>query len=263
MTVRATETCALCPRLCRSACPVAAASGREAAVPAVIAEVVLGWRRGRVAPALALEAASMCVDCGACQAYCHLHVPLPDALREARHTLAPPPQPMGPVRGRGDVVAIEHDARAWHDALAAREGIAVAWLRTDDALGLSALGGPRSDAWLDTVRRHLAGVHPVVAHGGVAKVLDAAGVPYTWLHRRLGLLDARTGCTGPAGQGHDAHRTCCGGAEPLRSAHPDVAAHLARRAPAGAIWADARCRDHVGACGIPARDAVDVLLEVA
>ncbi len=62
----ALDTCAVCPRLCRPACPVAMGSGREAAVPAVIAEVVRAWRDGRVGDDLAREAATLCVGCGGC-----------------------------------------------------------------------------------------------------------------------------------------------------------------------------------------------------
>ena len=38
-------TCALRPRLCRPACPVATGSFREAATPTALARVVLGWTR--------------------------------------------------------------------------------------------------------------------------------------------------------------------------------------------------------------------------
>src|SRR5690606_20430343 len=131
------ETCALCPRLCRHACPVAEGTRREAAVPALLAETLLAWRRGRVSDEVAREAATLCVDCGACQRACHLHRPLPGLLREARTALLPEPAvaPLGHVEGDGELVAVESDERRWAEALAARLGRPIARLRTDDFLG--------------------------------------------------------------------------------------------------------------------------------
>ncbi|MCA9568135.1 MAG: 4Fe-4S dicluster domain-containing protein [Myxococcales bacterium] len=107
--------CALCPRLCHSACPVALGSGREAAVPAVLASALLLAERGELGEDVARAAMTLCTDCGACQEHCHLDVPLPTYLREARARALPAPtvEPLRPLVGAGRVIAVESDGREW------------------------------------------------------------------------------------------------------------------------------------------------------
>lgn len=268
------DTCALCPRLCRHACPVASGSGREAAVPSVIAEVVRGWRQGRVADELAREAVTLCVDCGACQDACHVDAPLPEVLREARRALVRPPRlgAVERVEGRGTRVAVLTDARDWSEALSARLGEPVARLRTDDALGAAAIGHP---AWAEharSLRDVLRGRAPVVAHGGVARALEAAGVTFTWLGDCTDLGALRGGCVARPAEdalGGRPALACCGGAPPLVDHHPTDARRVGARflrdgGPAGRVGrvrlADVRCADHLRGAGHDVTDVVDVLL---
>lgn len=250
------STCALCPRLCRFACPVANATGREAAVPGNIAGVLLAWSRGTVDDALAREAALLCSDCGRCQQVCHLHRPLPDLIAEARATLAPMAvSPIGAVEGVGELVAIETDERAWAPALSSRMGAPVARLRTSDALGGEARRAAGWESRRDALRAQLQGRTAVVAHGAAARALAEAGVSWRWLHDVIGVV-ATPGCVGGA-------LTCCGGADAVQSGHPDDAARLASRWGGEAVLADARCGAHLKARGRKVVDVIDQLLERA
>lgn len=252
----ALSTCALCPRLCRFACPVANGTSREAAVPGTIAGVLLAWSRGQLDDAVAREAALLCSDCGRCQHVCHLHEPLPDRIASARATLAPVPvSGIGPVEGEGALVAIETDARAWGAALSARLHQPVARLRTDDALGGEARRAAGWEARLDVLRSHLKGRTAVVAHGAAARVLDEAGVSWRWLHDALG-VPAAPSCVGGA-------LTCCGGAQALKTGHAPDAARLAARWGGGEVLADARCGAHLRSEGRAVVDVIDQLMERA
>ena len=115
------QTCALCPRLCRHQCPVAVATGREAATPTQLMTTLLRWSRGEVSPELAGAAASLCTDCGACESTCGVDQPVPEMLRQARQTLLAPAAitELEMVDGGASLVAIECDDRTWGSALAA------------------------------------------------------------------------------------------------------------------------------------------------
>jgi hypothetical protein len=254
------DTCSLCPRLCRAACPVATGASREAAVPTQIAGVLRDWRRGLVDAELARQAATLCVDCGACRALCHLDRPLPEALREARAELVvtPSPDPVGPVEGSSAVVAIETDQRSWAAALSRHLGEPVARLRTRDALGAESLECPSHAGHLERVRRRLGGLQPVVAHGGVAAVLRAAGVPFRWLHEVVGDGGAPSCACGDVEP-----LACCGAAGPLRRHHPADAERVAELFVArggGTDPVDSRCAELLRGVDGGTRDAVDRLL---
>ncbi len=260
------ETCALCLRLCRSACPVATATGREAATPTRLAEAALQWRRGLLSDDLARQALALCTDCGGCGSFCHIGQPLPEALRQARAALSPAPAvaPLAPIEGDGVVVAVESDARAWAGALAARLGAPVARWRTSDALGAALRG--REPAWSSraaALRTSAEGRELVVHDGDVAAALRDAGVPFRWLQEVLGLACtascAAPGTAGARGEG-PARVVCCGGAGPLREAWPDDARRLASR------WqeehqpqtvGDARCGRWLAKAGVPVPDVLD------
>ncbi len=70
------ETCAWCPRLCRHVCPVAVATGREAATPTSMMTIALLAQRGSVSAELAAASASLCLSCGACTQHCKVGVPV-------------------------------------------------------------------------------------------------------------------------------------------------------------------------------------------
>lgn len=256
------DRCALCPHLCHSACPVALGSGRQAAVPAVLASVLLLAERGDVPAELAAEASTLCTDCGACQEHCHLDVPLPELLREHRRRTLPDPkvEPLRPLVGRGSTIAVESDDREWSGALARVLGEEVAVWRTGDDLGVRALHGTSSSTRLARIRTLVGDRRPVVISGGVAEVLEAAGVDFAWLRDLLPQLpDGAGSCR----LGGNRPLACCGGAGPLPEHHPEDA----RRT--GALWldrahewtvGDARCRSHLRSCGGEVTDPVDALL---
>lgn len=102
MTPDAFTTCAYCPRLCRHVCPVATATGFEAATPTAMMTVGLLHLRGELGATDALAGTSLCLGCGACTAHCKVHVPVADRLAELRATLgvpvaAPVPSPAAPA----------------------------------------------------------------------------------------------------------------------------------------------------------------------
>jgi hypothetical protein len=253
----ALDTCSLCPRLCRAVCPVANGTHREAATPTAIADVLRAWRRGQVSNEDALQAATLCVDCGACQSFCHVDSPLPDAIASARADLGwmPSVAPLGRIEGEGDWVAVESDERPWAAALAARIGAPVARLATRDALGAAMLRRAGFAARASALRVMFEARMPVVADGGCAVVLAAAGVPFRWLDDVVGQTAEASCARGGAG--------CCGGAGPLAAHHPADAARMARAWSSGrsGALADSRCAAHLRAAGLVAVDSVDRLME--
>lgn len=254
--------CVLCPRLCRTACPVATGSSREAAVPAMIAGVLHEWREGRLPASMAAEAATLCTDCGACQDLCHIHQPLPALIVAARTELLPPPsiEPLRPSTGVGDLVAVEADDRPWAAALAASLGKRVARWVTADGLGVEAVGWPMWEARAAALVARAAGKTIVVADGGSARALREAGVSVVWLHTLV--PEAREGC-GSCETDGPTPIACCGGAGPLAAHHPEdagrVAAWWLERAGTAEVR-DARCRAHIARSGAAPRDTVDRLL---
>ena len=262
----ATDRCSLCPRLCRTACPVATGAAREAAVPAQIASVVRAWQQGRLPEDVVREAITACVDCGACQELCHLHVPLPEALSALRRQLgtAPAPEPLQPPAD-GDVLLVvtpgeEALGEAYRAAVEAEVGMPVGLWRAPACLGEGSLEHPDIDAHLTAVREAAAGRRVVTAHGGVAAVLRAAAVDVVPLWELVG-TDAPRPCGGPG-----APMACCGGRRPFVDQHPDDARRM------GAYWMrregpteglDARCAAHLRACGATAGSVAEAWLREA
>lgn len=261
------DTCSLCPRLCRSACPVATGTGRELAAPAWIGTVLRDWERGVASDDDARYVATLCVDCGGCRDLCHLHVPLPELLRTVRARLVapPPPAPLAPIVGSGDVV-VEADERPLAAILARRSGRTVARWPTPDRLGVHAIEAPDWSSHAAAIRAAVGARTVVTQDGGVARALDAAGVGYQWASSWLGETDAAD--VGSCATGGVRPLACCGGAGPLAAHHPDDAARVGDRfverldpgsdrgSTEGApVLADARCRDHLRRHAL--RDRID------
>ena len=244
------DTCMLCPRLCRSACPVATGTGREAATPSWIATVVRAWERGTVSEALAREAVALCTDCGACQEHCHLHRPLPELLRRARASLDPRPLPEPPPPPDGQALLVVADDRQW-DSVRERVGADAVW-RVPSRFGEEAvrLGERHPPAWVEALRAR----RIITPDGGIATVMRLHDLPYVWVADELG----DPGC-GSCAHGGGGPLACCGAAGPLARVHPPDAVRVARTwARRGGLQVqDARCRAHLRAAGVEATDVLD------
>jgi len=241
---------------------VTTGTAREAAVPTQIAGILLQHSRGEVTPALAAEAASLCVDCGACQEHCHIHHPLPELLRMARGQLLPTPsmEALQAVEGEGSLIVVESDERPLARAVAKRLGTSVRRWPTRDAFGAAAV---EHDVWsgrAQQLRDVVGEATVIVADGAVAHALDSAGVATKWLHDHLAVDGLLNSCRSGGTPGPTA---CCGGAGPLKREHPSDAEILGkwwldRAEPAR--YADSRCRNHLRSCGGEVTDLVDELV---
>ncbi|MEZ4435198.1 MAG: (Fe-S)-binding protein [bacterium] len=79
------ETCAFCPKLCRWACPVADAEGRETVTPWGLMTLVDDVARGRARlDAVTAEVFAHCTGCRRCQHVCKHDNEMPTALMAAR-----------------------------------------------------------------------------------------------------------------------------------------------------------------------------------
>jgi ferredoxin len=256
--------CALCPRLCRPACPVATGTAREAAVPTMIATVLFDWQRGDWPAAVAAEAATLCTRCGACESHCHIEYPLPSLLAEARAMLLPTPpmEPLQPIQGTGRYAVVVRDDRPVARALARTLGEPVRTWLTGDDLGVACI---EHSAWASRARalvEHAKGVTVIVVDGGAAEALASAGVQTVWLHELVPAIGRGfSSCQSP---GDEQPLACCGGAPPLSTHHPEdakrVAAMWLQRGGDQRTVCDARCRDHLRNLDNTVTDAVDRLI---
>ncbi len=81
----ALDSCAYCPKLCRFACPVSEATGREGFTPwGKMSMAFLAERHARPPDAALAEAAYACSGCGRCGTFCRNHVDVPETLGAAR-----------------------------------------------------------------------------------------------------------------------------------------------------------------------------------
>ena len=257
------STCALCPRLCRPACPVTVGTGREAATPTAIAGAVLQAERGRWTNSQVAAAVTLCTDCGACEDHCHIGSPLPETLREWRRKLLPEPpvEPLQGIEGIGDWVAVEADERPLARVAAQVLGEAVRCWRTGDALGVAAVEHPGWEARAEAIRAKTSGLRVLVHDGGVAQALDAAGVGYAWLAAAADLQGAVGSCRCATTQ--PGPLACCGGAGPLPRHHPEDASRVGRwwlSRRSGEPLVDGRCRNHLRRSDSTVLDVLDVLM---
>jgi len=156
----------------------------------------------------------------------------------ARAAIAPSPQ--AEILRRIEVedwVAIECDGRPFATALEAEIGKPVGRWPTGDALGADAVAFG-DEAQLERVRAHAPDALLITEDGGVARVLERAGLRWSWLHQILG-WDGQASCVSGG-------RTCCGAAAPLRELHPRDAEALRKRYVASDTLCDGRCAAWTG-----------------
>lgn len=76
--------CALCPKLCRFACPVADGTADEGATPTAMLQAAGDARAGRISWGEAAETLEKCTGCEACRAPCEFDQDVPSMVYEAR-----------------------------------------------------------------------------------------------------------------------------------------------------------------------------------
>lgn len=270
------EACSFCPQLCRHVCPVAVATGHEAATPAKMMAAVLLAQRGRVPPEDAARAAALCSGCGACRDHCKYKIDVPALLAQARSRYASSFVPRGlePVDGSGALVAVECDDRSWSQALAGAIGEEVARLRTEDHLGWALLEHrDKAAPHLVRLNASLAGRRAVSSCSRCLAVLEAARVPSVQLAplttpRWEGPVFACHGLDPLPGRPLEHSPACCGAHGPLPLVHPALAADVASEAAAAlpdlpVATADAACRNALRSAGAQVFDPIDLLLDGA
>ncbi|NOY28395.1 MAG: hypothetical protein GXP62_21270 [Oligoflexia bacterium] len=278
--------CVYCPKLCRHVCPVAVGTARESAAPSNMALQVFRFLRGQGPVDLALDAAALCVECGACTRHCDLDRPLGDLLGQLYRGLSTPPAPplLPPIQGDARHVAIETDERHWAAALATLLDQPVACLRTDDHLGLAALGHPVGGSIFSRrLEAHLAGRVAVVSEHRTLSALQLVGVETLHLADLVDMAGpglVHHPCRGPRlpGETPPDALACCGATAALPDRHAalarDLAEESARRlgvAPDGGQHdtalqlrsPDSGCANALRAAGLVVRDPIDALLAPA
>ena len=254
-------TCAYCPRLCRHVCPVAVATAREAATPSAMMTAALLVAEGHRDAAYAREAASLCLDCGACSAHCKLHVPVADRLLPLRGVgTGDVPNPV--IIGESPVVCVWTEVD-WSAAWGRRERRRVASAHAPDELGHA--------AWRAGYRRVLhavadvfAGRTAITASGAAAEVLSAAGVPVERLRARSTVREFRSCHDAPAAGA--SQLGCCGRRDGYAEREPAAAAAVARenvrRFEGHAVRCDdERCAAWLREAGATVTDPIRELME--
>lgn len=244
-------TCAYCPRLCRHVCPVAVATGAEAATAAAMMAVPLLLERGALAPADALAGTSLCLGCGACTAHCKVHVPVAERLTSWRAPQVAPPAPdsLASIDGAAAIVCVLTGSSDWSVQWSASAGVPVATLFTKDGLGHAAwrLGHP---GVLEAVAAHFVGKELVTGSGAVEEVARAAGLRVRRLPAPVAEAVFHPCHSGPRpGPGQLA---CCGRREGFPGREPDAARAVAEenvRLFGGAVTS---CADEECACWLRA-----------
>ncbi|MBX2798732.1 MAG: hypothetical protein KTR31_13710 [Myxococcales bacterium] len=171
------------------------------------------------------------------------------------------PQPIGEVEGDGEHVVVEVDERPVATWLAASVGRDVRRLVTSDHLGAVQMHHRAFESHRDVLAQRLGReASVVVTDGRVARVLRSAGIAFRWLHQVVTLpTDPIVGsCASPG----ERPMACCGGAEPLRSHHPEDARRVGERFGQRAVtstYADGACASHLRECGLQVVDVVEVL----
>lgn len=113
------KTCALCPKLCRFACPVAGGTGDESAVPTQMASLVVLQRAGTLAyTPETTHPLYRCTGCLGCQVPCEFDIDVPAFLDEEKARVWSSGAAPRRVREVADRVAAGHppDDRAGYHA---------------------------------------------------------------------------------------------------------------------------------------------------
>jgi len=267
------ESCSFCPQLCRHLCPVAVATGHEAATPPKMMAAVLLAQRGRIPPEDAARAATLCTDCGACERHCKYGIEVPALLAQARARYASPAtvQPVPAIQGNATLVALYCDERRWGPALADALGQPVATMATSDHLGQALLEHrDRAAAHLASLNAACSGHKVVCCCSRCGESLDAAKISWVRLETLLpptwdGPVYLCHGKLDFPGQPLERPPTCCGAHGPLEASHPALAADVARDAAAmlpstSVATPDSACRNALRGVGADVRDPIDLLL---
>jgi ferredoxin len=213
-------TCAFCPRLCRHVCPVAVATGLEAATATAMMSAPLLQAQGVFTAADALAGTSLCLGCGACTAHCKVHVPVAARLSgfRAEAGAVSVAEALRPIDGAAVLVCVLTGPDDWSAAWAV--GRPVARLRTGDSLGHTAWKHGASGV-LAALTAHLRGREVVTGSGAVAEIAAAAGIVVHALPTPAAPLEFHTCYAGPrpgAGQ-----LACCGRRDGFPDREPEAA----------------------------------------
>lgn len=237
MLANATEYCAYCPKLCRPACPVSHADGREAVIPqqkmATLGEMARGLRPWEPEFASVLWA---CTGCLRCRTWCAHGIEVGPALEAGRAV----------ARARGAAPASLHDfAGRFHARIAADAGRLVGRHHARMASRAELALLPGCDA-LDLVEPALAALAAAGMHAVVANAMPSAGEALLGAGETEAFLDhARRLCAALSGY-RRVVTSCPGCAHALRVRIPALglapppvwhvaealAPHAARLAPA-------------------------------
>ncbi len=267
------QSCGFCPQLCRHLCPVAVATGREAATPPKIMAALMLADRGRIPPDDAAVAATLCTDCGACERHCKYSVPVPALLAQARQRYPLPvtAAALAEIEGDGELVALHCDERSWGPSLAEALAAPVAVLSTSDHLGRALLDHPADAApHLARLQAACRGRRVVTTCSRCAAVLEAAKVSWLRIETLLplewrGPVHACREDGLGTGTPLEHAPTCCGAHGPLPVHHPELAADVARDAarllPDETVaTGDSTCRTALRRAGADVRDPIDLIL---
>lgn len=260
MSDHAFTTCAYCPRLCRHVCPVASATGREAATAASMMTAALLAERGVLDSAFGIAGTSLCLGCGACTTHCKLHVPVSERLREWRapHVDVVRPDVLEAIDGPAPTVCLISGDRDWSGAWGRAEQRAVARLRTRDSLGHAAWKLGATDV-PDGVASHLRGREVVTDSRAAAEVLAAAAVPVRLLPAPAAGTVFRTCYESSADSAYPTpglHQlACCGRREGFSTREPESAHAVAEEnarllGPGRVACADEECACWLRAHGV-------------
>ena len=181
----AAEHCSFCPKMCRFACPVAEATGKESVQPWGIDRVVAAMARGEELTADEQAPVWACTGCRQCGGACLPGLDLPTQVRAARRHAA---RPDGIEAAAGRDVAPADPLVAGATAGAAT--VVYPGCRSDDGASLAALLGAAGIAYdvvgggtccgardadigeADTAAQRAAALHARFAHAETVVVAD-------------------------------------------------------------------------------------------